>query len=245
MKNIYLILIACIVLLVSCKKDIDIIQTPITPINCSLTSLISKNSDDTYYISYEYDSKGRRSKRSLNSLTTSYVDEYVFESSKITQSRKFKNGTDYMWVYSLNSDGRVASSTRNANGKIDIEQFKYNGDGYLLESISSSGINIKYEYLDGNLAAQIVKYNDGSTQNTTYQYYLDKLDPHKDYFISYGIFGKGNTNLVKSSTLTRSGNVLMVDESYMFDDKGNISQIMHDSKDIIAKGIDKFAYECK
>lgn len=246
MKTVYLILIVYIVLLVSCKKDT--IETPITPIvKCLVISTISKTEGETYILVYEYDTKGRRVKRSLNSLTTNYyVDEYIYESSKIIHNRKFKDKVDYQWIYLLNSDGTLASSSTNKNGKIETEISKYNKEGYLIECIYSSGGSTTNEYIDGNLSNKIFRASDGNISKTTYQYYTDKLDTHDtDYFITPGLLGKGNKNLVKSYTITSNGNVYTVNESYLFDDKGNTSQITHDSKDVNYQGVDKFTYECR
>lgn len=242
MKTYKLLLIFILIYSISCKKDM--IEIPIIPtIKCLVTSIVSKTNDETYTLVYEYDAKGKRVKRSLINY---YVDEYIYESSRIIQNRKFKDRADYIWIHLLNSDGTLASSSKNINGKIETEFSKYNADGYLVECTYSSGGIQSYEYTDGNVSSTIFRASDGSISKTTYQYYSDKLDTHNsDYFISPDLLGKGNRNLVKSYTRTGNGNVYTVNESYLFDDKGNISQITHDSKNITYQGVDTFTYDCR
>jgi hypothetical protein len=239
-KFLFFLILLCSV---SCKKDM--IETSAAPlVTCFVTSYTAKASDDTYYLTYEYDSGGRRIKKSLNSSTVSYIDEFTYETSKITQTRKFKNLSNLQWIYLLNSDGTLASGSTIRNGNVEVDLYKYNKDGYLSEYITSI-LSTQYEYLNGNLSNTTTKYTDGTIYKTTYQYYIDKLDTHNtDYFIKPGLLGKGNKDLVKSYSILSNGNTLTVNESYTFDDKGNITQITHDSKDAIAQGVDKFTYDC-
>lgn len=245
MKPYKLLFFFTLICSISCKKDV--IETPIVPlIKCLQTSLVAKTNDETYIVTFGYDAKGRRIKRSLGTLTENYyVDEYIYESSKIIHNRKFKDKADYQWINLLNSDGTLANSSRNIDGKIETEQYKYNKDGYLIEYVSSLGNSRTYEYADGNVSNKTFRAANGNVSKTTYQYYIDKLDAHDiDYYIISGLEGKGNKNLVKSYTTVYGGNVT-VNESYTFDDKGNITQITHDSKDVTYKGVDTYTYDCR
>lgn len=246
MKLYKLLFFFILICSISCKKEV--IEIPVAPlIKCLQTSLVAKTNDETYILTFGYDAKGRRIKRTVGTLTENYyVEEYIYESSKIIHNRKFKDKADYQWIYILNSDGTLANSSRNINGKIETEQYRYNKDGYLIEYVSSLGNSRTYEYADGNVSNITYRFSDGSMSKTTYQYYTDKLDAHDtEYFITPGLEGKGNKNLVKSYTTSVYGGIVTVNESYTFDDRANITQITHDSKDVTYKGVDTYTYDCR
>lgn len=224
------------------------VETPVAPlIKCLQTSLVAKTNDETYIFTFGYDAKGRRIKRSLRTLTENYyTDEYIYESSKIIHTRKFEDRADYQWVYILNSDGTLANSSSNKNGKIETEQYRYNKGGYLTEYTSSLGNSRTYEYADDNLSSITYRASDGSTSKTTNQYYTDKLDTDNiDYHITPILLGKRNKNLVKSYTTSLYGGNVTVNKYYTFDEKGNISNITHESKDVTFQEVDTFTYDCQ
>jgi hypothetical protein len=211
---------------ISCEKEGE--NTPACKV---IQSMLTDGGSDTATWVYTYNNDGKLTK---TDMSEGYYFTYTWETNKMTQKYYSMGSLSYTDVFNLDSEGRAISSSHiSMSITTQNTTYDYDDNGFLISKTVDPAADgsptdyYTYEYESGNLVTinrtQSEEGNYAST--TTYEYYTDKTN---NYNVSISIYGKGNANLVKKSTLNATSPVTLtttINYSYQFDSEGKVQKI--------------------
>jgi len=269
MKKALLMLSAVSVLLtISCSKSIDIPEDEKTEESCKIETLNqSKDDGSTENQTPIFDSMGRLSQWTVKGSGYESVENFQYESGKITVTGVEKTNNDsynFSTVYNLDNEGRISNVIESYyNMPLNIE---YNTDGYLSEiKYAHSGINpfssnVVYTYKDGNLIKilttsnqlagvhqrilEITYNNDEITDPVIYDFLFSRVNRvYDEYFTNVShLLGKRSKNAIK--IITETDGLYTANETFTYerDSKGNITKVTETSSNGI--NVLNVSYKC-
>jgi hypothetical protein len=253
MKKLILSAVVLAMVFVGCKKE----ETK--PADSSSSSSTSTSFTRILKVTnYDYDGSGEitdstettysyDANRRLISETSKSSDNYTFSStfvynsaSLITSSETHKSiDTSYTnkKLYMLDANGQITKSY--TSGKNDTINFYYSPSGFLKYKNKDEIV----EVVDGNLVKQ---------GNTTYEYYLDKINTIGNSNYGINFTGKESKNLVKTEKQTeigQNGNTFTYEYSYVyeFDSKNRVikstrNTVSNGASTYSSKSVTKYQY---
>lgn len=225
MKNIFILLITCVIVCISCSKgevnkndDVSTDENGIiipnengATTNKDGKKLVSKliydcidNDKDDFEIIFSYDSKGNINATTRSSENEKYTTTMIRDGNKITYtSINLKNQEKkYQW-WTLDDAGRIIKK----DYTYEADTYSYNENGQL-KMIVNPTVTTSFTWKNGNITSRnsFVRPN---SQITKYNYYSYPNNINIDFTekiwgsCEFTFLGKTNENLLKSvSTLS-------------------------------------------
>lgn len=277
MRKITLLIALITFSVMSCKKDNteDLVSPPdgsgAAIIAGSKSCLLTKlGYDNSYYETFEYDSKNRPVKENYfeNGVADGYL-KFTYNGNDITQEYYNKNNVkEDVYTFKLGSNGYISSAVYSYTyldggfSYTDTENstLTYNTEGYLVKVVSTEVTTSNkpgyvssketnsstYIYSNGNLLSSEQKIG-SDTYTTKYEYYTDKpnnLQVGDDEILNF-LLGKRSINLLKKETESSTSSASYINSyTYTFNADGLISkQVKSSSGSNISTYT--FDYACK
>ncbi|MFN3445381.1 MAG: hypothetical protein ACK44D_06555 [Bacteroidia bacterium] len=227
--NIKLLLAVSLFTVISCSKDNDS-ATPTFTVTDFTDCKVLNLTNDNYKIVYAYNSNG-----SINTISEYYTSDlttpievytYTHKSGTITYTSK--SGRE-QGNYTINASGRVTTSNITQYNGPDptsvtselMTSYEYDANGNLIKRTvtsenpaESTTTTYTYIWVNGNITNEISVSQSGSTSNTAYTYYTDKLNAFSSLTSLIDFTGPDSKNLIKASSNSISGSIY---ESYTYE----------------------------
>lgn len=223
-----MLMLMAVLALSSCKKNGNNEPEKVSG-NCKIVSIKEDNEPAT---TYSYNADGKVSK--VANLYGFGTGEFAYQTGKVNFTDA--KGTDNK-SFNVDASGRIISD--------DLDTYKYNSDGYLIEKTGKSSTipefvlsynngNLVKAVTDGTETANITYYEDEASQNLlgyeTAIYSNLIFNQHTFSNLTATFTGKSSKNLVKTIAMQRTeqGKLQQYKETYVYkkDQDGKIISLV-------------------
>jgi YD repeat-containing protein len=199
----FFVLFLFVLLIASCKKDIDNTQFTGTP-------KVKTQTNGTTVITFTYDSEGRRS----SAISSSRISNYIYSDTIVTVIDSTFGFSPDTTVYNFNADGLVVSDSHGRSYAYDDNQH------CILQTDIRDSSRLTRFWSNDNMVA--ISF---SNAMQTYTYLLNTYNTIGTDNTGISYYGKDSKNLIDTYTFSMNNNSTTYKYSYAYDSQKRIKQM--------------------